>query len=125
MIIKKFTASTEKEAILLAKEELGTDAIVMNIKKNLPKGVYKLFRKPSVEITAAVDENITYQQKKEEPQKRNPNILYEEEAPQSGFEAGSTAIEQRLDKLQDMLESQMAGNLPNQASGKATLGGEE
>ena len=61
MIIKKFTASTEKEAILLAKEELGTDAIVMNIKKNLPKGVYKLFRKPSVEITAAVDEKYANQ----------------------------------------------------------------
>ncbi len=125
MIIKKFTASTEKEAILLAKEELGTDAIVMNIKKNLPKGVYKLFRKPSVEITAAVDENITYQPKKEEPQKRNPNILYEDEAPQSVFESGSTAIEQRLDKLQDMLESQMAGSMPNQASAKAGRDGEE
>ncbi len=83
MIIKKFTASTETEAIMLAKEELGMDAIVMNIKKNLPKGIYKLFRKPSVEITAAVDENIVYQQKKEEVQKRNPNIIYDDE-PQNG-----------------------------------------
>ena len=29
MIIKKFTASTEKEAIILAQNELGKDAIVM------------------------------------------------------------------------------------------------
>lgn len=108
MIIKKFTASTETEAIMLAKEELGMDAIVMNIKKNLPKGVYKLFRKPSVEITAAVDENIVYQQKKEEVQKRNPNIIYDDE-PQAGTEnPGATVIEQKLDKLQDMLKNQMS-----------------
>ncbi|MDE6874063.1 MAG: flagellar biosynthesis protein FlhF [Lachnospiraceae bacterium] len=108
MIIKKFTASTETEAIMLAKEELGMDAIVMNIKKNLPKGIYKLFRKPSVEITAAVDENIVYQQKKEEVQKRNPNIIYDDE-PQNGSEnSAPTVIEQKLDKLQDMLQNQMS-----------------
>lgn len=107
MIIKKFTASTEAEAILLAKEELGMDAIVMNIKKNLPRGIYKLFRKPSVEITAAVDENGNQQKVKEEPVKRNPNIIYEDEVSAVGFGSGSTAIEQRLDKLQDMLENQM------------------
>ena len=31
MIIKKFQANTETEAIMLAKEELGKDAIVMQI----------------------------------------------------------------------------------------------
>ena len=44
MIIKKYQAATEKEAITLAKEELGNDAIVMNIKTISPKGFYKLFR---------------------------------------------------------------------------------
>lgn len=64
MIIKKFQANTETEAIMLAKEELGKDAIVMNIKTISPKGIYKLFRKPIVEITAAVDENVTYKSEK-------------------------------------------------------------
>ena len=36
MIIKKYKALTEKEAILLAKEDLGPDAIVMNVKKIKP-----------------------------------------------------------------------------------------
>lgn len=119
MIIKKFTASTETEAIMLAKEELGMDAIVMNIKKNIPKGIYKLFRKPNVEITAAVDENIVYQPKKEETPKRNPNIIYEDETPAAAVElsgaGSSTAIEQKLDKLQDMLENQMAERLQRSA----------
>lgn len=94
---------------MLAKEELGMDAIVMNIKKNFPKGIYKLFRKPSVEITAAVDENIVRQpkKKKEEPVKRNPNIIYEEDFPAVPKSAAPTVIEQKLDKLQDMLENQM------------------
>ena len=45
---------------MLAKEELGKDAIVMNIKTISPKGFYRLFKKPLVEVTAAVDDNITY-----------------------------------------------------------------
>lgn len=131
MIIKKFTADTETEAIMLAKEELGKDAIVMNIKKNRPRGIYKLFRKESVEVTAAVDETIVYQQKLEEQRtkelqsrellKKNPNIIYEEEDTAS-FEsllAGktgndtlqtkqySTAIERRLDELQELLKKQV------------------
>lgn len=130
MIIKKFTASTETEAIMLAKEELGMDAIVMNIKKNIPKGIYKLFRKPSVEITAAVDENIVYQPKKEETPKRNPNIIYEDETPAATYEgsaaANSTAIEQKLDKLQDMLENQMAERLQKgEPDAEREKGGEE
>lgn len=57
MIIKKFQGKTETEAIMHAKEELGKDAIVMNMKTIVPKGIYKLFRKTVVEITAAIDEN--------------------------------------------------------------------
>ena len=72
MIIKKFQANTETDAIMLAKEELGKDAIVMNIKKISPKGIYRLFRKPLVEVTAAIDDNITYKNDKQAtPKKQN------------------------------------------------------
>ncbi len=57
MVIKKYIATTEEEAIGLAKAELGNDAVIMNVKTVSPKGFYKIFKKPSVEITAAVDEN--------------------------------------------------------------------
>lgn len=56
MVIKKYIAETEDEAIALAKAELGSDAVIMNVKKTVPKGVYKLFKKSSVEITAAIDD---------------------------------------------------------------------
>jgi len=58
VIIKKYIGKTEEEAIALAKAELGDNVTIMNTKEVVPRGLYKFFRKPSVEVTAAVDENI-------------------------------------------------------------------
>ncbi len=122
MIIKKFQANTETEAIMLAKEELGKDAIVMNIKTISPKGIYKLFRKSVVEITAAVDENITYRNDKVKPlAPATParktiftDVIYDDEPSdnqqtQSGNSADTapSAIEAKLNNLQSLLEKQI------------------
>lgn len=120
MIIKKFQANTETEAIMLAKEELGKDAIVMNIKTIAPKGIYKLFRKPLVEITAAVDENINYTNEKPKTtlttafrKQNNPEIIYDDPKPEIKMKMGESilsepsAIEQRLNNLQSLLEKQI------------------
>lgn len=56
MIVKKFQAQTETEAILKAKEELGSKAVVLNVKTLKQRGVFKLFKKDVVEITAALEE---------------------------------------------------------------------
>lgn len=61
MIIKKYLAKTETQAIEMAKEDLGSNAVVMNIKKISPKGLAKLFMKGKVEVTAAIDKNVEYQ----------------------------------------------------------------
>lgn len=61
MLIKKYVADTESNAIMMAREELGSEAVVMNIKKTEPKGIMKLFKKGTVEITAAVDESFEKQ----------------------------------------------------------------
>ncbi len=125
MIIKKFQANTETEAIMLAKEELGKDAIVMNIKTISPKGIYKLFRKGSVEITAAVDDTISAPAAKQEAAtavekssfKLNPNIIYGKN--ESSFDIkdreknildeknDASAIEKKLNNLQNLLEKQL------------------
>ena len=60
MIIKKYLAKTEKDAIEKAKEELGSNAIVMNVKKVHPRGVMRIFLRSKVEVTAALDENTNY-----------------------------------------------------------------
>jgi len=125
VIIKKFQAGTETEAIMLAKDELGKDAIVMNIKTISPKGIYKLFRKASVEITAAVDDAITQQSgiKKEHTAvqksgfKLNTDIIYdknessvndkETETKAADEKNDASAIERKLNKLQNLLEKQL------------------
>lgn len=57
MLIKKYIAATEEQAVELAKAELGEDAVIMNVKKTIPKGFSKFFKKASIEVTAAVDDN--------------------------------------------------------------------
>ena len=61
MLIKKFQGATEQEALQLAKQELGKDVIITHINTIKPKGIYRLFKKPMVEITAAVDEERIYE----------------------------------------------------------------
>lgn len=122
MVIRKYTAETEEAAILQAKEELGKDAIVMNIKVLKPKGFQKFFKKPSVEVTAAIDEetkqttgedmllkmqeiqkNIEEAKKKENTEaekKREESVILEENS-------NAMAIEDRLDNLQQMLEKRI------------------
>lgn len=122
MVIRKYQAETEEAAILQAKEELGKDAIVMNIKVLKPRGFQKFFKKPSVEVTAAVDEETNYssgedmllkmqeiQKNIEEAKKKEvsesekqkeENVLQEENS-------NTIAIENRLDNLQQMLEQRI------------------
>ncbi len=57
MIVKRFQAPTETEAILKAKDELGSNAVVLNVKTLKQRGVFRLFKKDVVEITAALEEN--------------------------------------------------------------------
>ena len=118
MIIKKFQANNETEAIILAKEDLGKDAIVMNIKTISPKGIYKLFRKPLVEVTAAIDDNITYKNDKEPliKKKNFPDIIYDdlpEEKEQETVVNETSAIEEKLNNLQSLLEKQMEEKADN------------
>lgn len=106
MLIKKFQGASEQEALQLAKQELGKDVIITHIKSIKPKGIYRLFKKPVVEITAAVDEERIYEKKNNYQQiamelKKNPYEFRVKE------EEKSSAIEQKLDSLQNMLEKQI------------------
>lgn len=56
MIVKKYTGDTETEAVMKAKEDLGPNAVVLNVKTMKQRGLAKLFKKDYVEITAALEE---------------------------------------------------------------------
>lgn len=126
MIIKKFQAETEKEAILMAKEELGKDAIVTNIKTIKPKGIYKFFRPSQVEITAAVDDTVNYEEdsllssfqklimensNKQIDAQKERVIDKQTDKDENLFvdvkSTYSTEIEKKLDNLQNLIEKQI------------------
>ena len=56
MIIKKFQGKTEQEAKKKEKKELGENAVIMHVRTVKRKGLLKLFKKPYVEVSAALEE---------------------------------------------------------------------
>ena len=56
MHIKRFEASTTADAVRQVREELGEDALVLSVRKfRKDGGLFGLFTKPCVEVTASVD----------------------------------------------------------------------
>lgn len=108
MIVKKFEAPTEQEAILKAKEELGPQAVVLNTKTIKQRGIWRLFKKDYVEITAALEE-------KEYVQEINDRKPTAEKKPHIDLTAGekidltmpSEQLEKKLDTLSEMIKTQM------------------
>lgn len=130
MIIKKYQGKNENEATKKAKEELGSDAVIMNVKSVKHKGLRRLFKSNYIEVTAAVDEPMDrikgagkqakWAMSEEDQIRQSLHQSEEAYAPEdqsltSGF-AGtsmnmgrtSTAIEERLDNLTEIIEKQMS-----------------
>lgn len=118
MIIKKFTAKTEKDAIDNARKELGEGVVVMNVKPVKNKGLFAFLKSPMMEVTVALEEEsekytaavsainnvIASSQNKEteeEPEKENRTPVIE------SAEKRDSAIEEKLDSLQSLLEQQL------------------
>jgi flagellar biosynthesis protein FlhF len=99
--IKKFLAPTEALAIDMVKDEFGLDALVLNIKRIQPRGLFAAFKKPQVEVTAAYDdtkpiktdaapdedekerevrEKLIEAAKKPQREKQKSKVLYNEDA---------------------------------------------
>lgn len=113
MIIKKFIAKTEKEAVENARKELGEGVVVMNVKPVKNKSLFAFLKAPMVEVTVALEEEsekytaavsainnviasskntpVTETTVMETPEKRDTN----------------SAIEEKLDSLQSLLEQQL------------------
>lgn len=58
MIIKKYQAKTEAEAVEMAKRDLGGGVVVMSAKEVKRKGFLGLFAKPMCEITVGLEEEV-------------------------------------------------------------------
>lgn len=56
MTINKFQGKTKEEAIQKAKTEFGETAVIMNVKEVKPKGIFRIFKSTTYEVTAAMEE---------------------------------------------------------------------
>lgn len=59
MIIKKFQAKTESEAVEQARKELGEGVVILSTRNKKKKGLLSIFFQPMVEITAALEDDNT------------------------------------------------------------------
>lgn len=113
MIIKKFQAETEALAVLKAKEEMGSSAVVVNIKTTKHRGISRLFKKDFVEVTAALEET----QNNSNSQINEVNVaigdVHREKAKMNTFESAmfqeekAMEIEEKLNSLQNLLETSL------------------
>lgn len=110
MIIKKFQADTETEAMLKAKEELGSTAIVLNVKSIRHRGIMRLFKKDMVEVTAAVEENNASSSVSSAPSTEFNKAADEKIIPPAYQQFDllkDNAIEERLNSLHALLEKKI------------------
>ena len=143
MIVKKFQAPTEMEAIIKAREELGSTAVVLNIKSIKQRGMARLFKKDAVEVTAALEEkDIVDGINKNKPvfdnnaasgQEAKPERMINQSMVSGGTSStinliaddntavsSASAIEQKLDSLHNLLQNQ--GNLNSDMSSSGSQG---
>jgi flagellar biosynthesis protein FlhF len=117
MIVKKFQAQTETEAIMKARAELGPQAVVLNVKTIKQRGIMKLFKKDCVEITAALEEKEFAQEinDKKPSVDKNPHIdLRVSDKTES--KPDSVEIERKLDNISELLKTQMKDNVQKEAA---------
>lgn len=139
MIVKKYQGKTETEAIKKAQQELGNKAIVLNVKTLRQRGIFRLFKKDLVEITAAIEED-EYQSMESGSNNPSLNKGFHSNTntntnsnvtikPITGVRKGgidlvaddklsatveTSAIEEKLDSLHSLLQKQInAGNTNN------------
>ena len=130
MIIKKFQGKTEEEATVLARKELGSTAVIMNVRTVKSKGLKALFKKPVVEVTAALEDEPdrssykpilpaatvrrTVQSAREELEKEREfeqvrEVTYEEPViPSRPVKADQKeSLEEKLESIHSLIEQQL------------------
>lgn len=129
MIIKKFQGKTEEEAIEKAKAEMGSSAIVMNIKTLKTGGIMGLFKKSYIEVTAALEEmseaasvirqveQIRKEAEKPKPAAESPKPDPVEEKKEE-TESKREGLEEKLDSLQSLLLQQLHQDESEEKKGK-------
>ncbi len=135
MTINKYQGRTEEEAIRIAKEQLGENAVIMNVRPIKTKGLFHFRKDSAYEVTAAVEEreqtvkpsglaihdNINFSA--DEPIKIPivPSPSEPEEKRGTNRQAdvlkreSQNRLEERIENIQDLLEKKLAPAEPEPA----------
>ncbi|MCQ2910817.1 MAG: flagellar biosynthesis protein FlhF [Clostridia bacterium] len=73
MKIKRYEGRSETEVMEKIKEELGKDALILNVRRVEPTGIFRIFKSPSVEITATNDKLFTKSSAKDDEKVEEKN----------------------------------------------------
>ena len=133
MIIKKFQGKTEEIAIASAKKELGNHVVIMNVKKTKPKGLFSFLKAQIYEVTVAleeerekyqnqpVSENVQLEQMSVPSEtisstKKEPgDFPLQEKSNNESQNRTESALEFKIDSLQNLLEKQLIRQEDNSA----------
>lgn len=119
MIIKKFQAKTEDEALNLAKAELGDNVVVLNTKKDVkPKGFFSFFKPKMVEVTVAKEEEQEIAARAEANDIKGAiasvNRLRTQAEAESKYEPllarDDDMVNKKLDSIQSLLQEKLQKN---------------
>lgn len=126
MTINKYEGRTEEEAIRIAREQLGEDAVIMNVKQIKSKGLFHFLKDNAYEVTAAIEEKEQMMKPSSLAIHDNINFTADEEIkiPLKTPEAeprketnhqadalkreSQNHLEERIENLQNFLEKQLA-----------------
>ena len=123
MIIKKFQAKTENDAVEAAKKELGSAVVIMNVRKVKRKGPFGFLLPQLTEVTVALEEESEQkvQSLRKNTDSQNGNAVKAEKTAESRHVADgelqgqknfekqleNSMIEEKLDSLHSLLEQQL------------------
>lgn len=95
MKVKRYMVQDMNEAMIRIKNELGLDAVILNTRKVKKSGIFGFFRKPMLEVVAAIDE----------PQMKRATTRSIEQKPVSIPVPAQPVYSQELDGLKAMVEN--------------------
>ena len=126
MTINKYQGRTQEEAIRIAKEQLGENAVIMNVRPIKSKGLFNFLKDSAYEVTAAVEEQQPVAKSSGLAIQDNINFSADEEIkipiqPQETVARRETnrqaevlkresqnRLEERIENIQDLLEKKLA-----------------
>ncbi|MGX8797981.1 flagellar biosynthesis protein FlhF [Fusibacter sp. JL298sf-3] len=113
MKVKRYMVQDMNEAMIRIKNELGMDAIILNTRKVKRNGLMRFFKKPMLEVVAAVDEPLVKRASVATPQPQP------QKAPENTYTKEIEGLREVVEKLTQKVAA-ISQETPSEAAGVET-----